>query len=130
IELPVLGEHDAVERPLVALPLQELQVRLDGRAAVVRQLGVEVQVEDHGRNLSSVTSEVTSSNTACTGMPIRTASGAHPTTLVMSRGPSSSSTMASTYGTSSRKPGDWFWWVTVKLFTRPCPLARTHSVAD
>jgi hypothetical protein len=115
VELPVLRQHDAVERPLVALPREELQVRLDGRAAVVRQLGVEVQVEDHGtgRNFGSVISGVRSSNTTSTGMPMRTASGGQPTTLDGMRTPSSSSTIAYTYGSISRKPGAWFWWVTV-----------------
>src|SRR5262249_37897415 len=80
--LPVLGEHDGVERTLVALPLEELQIGLDRGAAVVGELGVEVQIEDHdtGRNFASVTSGVTSSYTTSTGMPIRTASGAQPTT--------------------------------------------------
>src|SRR5689334_12581525 len=117
IELTMLREHDAVERTLRALPLEELQVRLDGRTAVVGQLRVEMEVEDHGagRNLGSVTSGVTSSNTTSTAMPIRTASGAQPTTFVMRRGPSSSSTIASTYGSSSRKPGAWFWRVIVNV---------------
>ena len=106
IELAVLGEHDAVERPLGALPLEDLQVRFDRRAAVVRELGMEMEVEDHaGRNFGSVASAVTSSNTTVTGMPTRTASPAQPTRFVTSLGPSSSSTMASTYGTSSRNPG-------------------------
>src|SRR5438132_443108 len=96
----------AVERPLGALPLEDLQVRFDRRAAVVRELGVEMEVEDHaGRNFGSVASAVTSSNTTVTGMPTRTASPAQPTRFVTSLGPSSSSTMASTYGTSSRNPG-------------------------
>src|SRR5262249_22263293 len=48
IELPVLRQNDAVERTLVALALQQLQIRLDRRAAVVRELGVQMEVEDHG----------------------------------------------------------------------------------
>src|SRR5262249_50894552 len=94
IELPVLGEHDAVQRSLVALALEELQVRFPRRPAVVGAVGVQMQIENHvaggdvGRNLASVTSGVTSSYTTSTGMPIRTASGAHSTTFVMSRGPS------------------------------------------
>src|SRR5205809_4969192 len=98
VELAVLGEHDAVERALRALALEELQVRLDGSPAVVGELGVEVQIEDHytGRNFASVISAVTSSNTTSTAMPTRTASGAQPTTFVIMRTPSSSSTIAST----------------------------------
>src|SRR5438876_281395 len=98
VELAVLGEHDAVERALRALALEELQVRLDGSPAVVGELGVEVQIEDHytGRNFASVISAVTSSNTTSTAMPTRTASGAQPTTFDIMRTPSSSSTIAST----------------------------------
>ena len=55
IELAVLGEDDAVERALLALALQELQVGFDRRAAVVRELGVEVKVEDHDGRMRSVT---------------------------------------------------------------------------
>src|SRR5436190_358941 len=91
------GDH-AVERRLRALALEELQVRLGGSPAVVGELGVEVQIEDHytGRNFASVISAVTSSNTTSTAMPTRTASGAQPTTFVIMRTPSSSSTIAST----------------------------------
>src|SRR2546422_5217625 len=97
VELSGVGEHDAVERALGSLALEHLQVCLDGRAAVVRELGVEMQVEDHaGRNFGSVISAVTPSNTTSTAMPMRTSSGAQPTRLVTSLGPSASSTMAST----------------------------------
>jgi acetyl-CoA synthetase len=41
--------------------------------------------------------------------------GAQPTTFDVIRGPSSSCTTASTYGSDSRKPGAWFWCVKVKL---------------
>src|SRR5262249_18114016 len=47
IELAVLGEHDAVERSLGPLALQQLQVRLDRRPAVVRALRVQMQIENH-----------------------------------------------------------------------------------
>ena len=105
VELPVLRQHDAVERSFVAFAGEELQVRLDRCAAVVRKLGVEVEIEDHrpgeprlqaGRNFGKVTSGVTSSKSTSTGMPMRTASGAQSTTFVMSRTPSASSTTAST----------------------------------
>src|SRR5262249_35428896 len=132
IELAVLGEHDAVERALVALALQQLQVRLDRRPAVVRAIRVQMQIENHARGRTSARS--TWGGRPPTppppAMPMRTASGAQSTTLVMRRSPSASSTTASTYGSSSRKPGAWFWYVTVKLWTVPLPLARTHSVAD
>src|SRR5262249_14532968 len=89
VELPVLRQNDAVERPLLALPGQDLQVRLDGRAAVVGELGVEMEVEDHpGRNFASVNSGVTSSKTTSTGIPTRTCSGGQPTTFVIRRTPS------------------------------------------
>jgi hypothetical protein len=44
-------------------------------------------------------------------MPIRTSSSAQPTTFVIMRGPSASSTIVSTYGSDSQNPGAWFWWV-------------------
>jgi hypothetical protein len=47
VELAVLGQHDAVERTLLVLALHELQIGLDGGAAVVRELGMEMQVENH-----------------------------------------------------------------------------------
>jgi hypothetical protein len=47
VELAVLREHDAVDRSLGALAQQDLQVRLDGSPAVVRQLGVEMEIENH-----------------------------------------------------------------------------------
>src|SRR5262249_33374454 len=111
IELPVLGEDDAVERPLVALALQELQVRLHGCATVVRALRGGMHVQDHRRptlrppvertqaegmerTFGSVIPGAASSNPPSTAMPIRTASGAVSTRLVMSRGPSASCTIA------------------------------------
>src|SRR5262249_51735645 len=49
---------------------------------------------DAGRNFTSVTSGVTSSNCTCTGIPTCTSSGSHPTMLDRKRSPgwSSSST--------------------------------------
>src|SRR5204862_127225 len=54
VELAVLGEHDAVERALRALALEELEVCLDRSPAVVGELRVEVQVEDHAPVVSLV----------------------------------------------------------------------------
>src|SRR5262249_28454316 len=89
IELAMLGQHDAVEWPLVAFALEQLQIRLDRRPAVVRAIRVKMEIENHpaGRNFARVTSGVTSSNTTSTGMPTRTVSGAHSTMFVMMRGP-------------------------------------------
>ena len=47
--------------------------------------------------------------------------------LVCSRGPSSSSTMATLYGVSALKAGCCDWWTTIQLKTVPRPLSRTHS---
>src|SRR5690606_34282266 len=60
-----------------------------------------------GRKWASVTSEVMRAGTNSTAMPIRISlgSGLMPTRLVESLGPSSSSTMASTKGTSAFQAG-------------------------
>ena len=42
VELAVLGQHDPIERPLLLLALEELQIRLDRRAAVVGGFGVQM----------------------------------------------------------------------------------------
>ena len=41
------GDDDAVERAPAALPREDLEIRLDGRTAVVGRLGVQVEVENH-----------------------------------------------------------------------------------
>ena len=64
---------------------------------------------------------------ASTGMPMWTSSGAQPVMLVIMRGPSSSSTMATTYGASSRNGSAQFWRTTVNVWTVPRPLAVRHS---
>lgn len=48
------------------------------------------------RNFGTPTPSATVSNTACTGMPIRTESGSVPTRLLINRPPSSSATIAIT----------------------------------
>ena len=60
-----------------------------------RMRGID-QAHTTGRNLGSVTSDVTSSNITSTAMPIRTSAGGQPITLVIMRTPSASSTIAST----------------------------------
>ena len=47
VELAMLGEDEAVERALGPLALQDLQVGLDRGAAVVGELGVDMQIENH-----------------------------------------------------------------------------------
>src|SRR5262249_41924936 len=98
IELAVLGEHDAVERSLGPLALQQLQVRLDRRPAVIRALRVQMQIENHatGRSAAGVTWGGASSNATSTAAPMRAPPGGQPTMVVMMRGPSASSTIAST----------------------------------
>ncbi len=57
-----------------------------------------------GRNLGSVISALTSSNTTSTGMPMASSSFLAPTMLEMTRGPSASSTNATLYGRSLANP--------------------------
>src|SRR5438876_1557843 len=79
VELAVLGEHDAVERALGALALEHLQVRLDERAAVVRELGVEMQVEDHAlRTARSAAEESRASDRPAQGLRARGCSASSP----------------------------------------------------
>ena len=48
-------------------------------------------------------------------MPIRTDSTSQSTTLAITRGPSASSTMATTYGTRAAKNGSGDWRTTVNV---------------
>ena len=48
-------------------------------------------------------------------MSQRTSSGAMPSMLEVIRTPSSSSTIATTYGARSLNGGRSFWWTTVKV---------------
>ena len=59
-----------------------------------------------GRKCGSAISGVASTNVTSTGMPMRicAGSGSTPTRFVIMRGPSSSSTIASTYGGREREP--------------------------
>ena len=61
----------------------------------------------------------------CTGMPIRTSSGAQFTMFVVSRRPScsGSSTIATTYGGSG--PGIHGWW----LIENVCTVARPDTAS-
>src|SRR5262249_12607795 len=72
-----------------------------------------------GRNLGSVTSGPRSSNVTSTGMSIATSAVGHPTTFERMRGPSSSSTTTTAYGTSAANPGWAAWCITAMLKTRP-----------
>ena len=58
-----------------------------------------------GSNSGRLRPSDSSSQVTCTGMPTVTASGGQPTMFVMSRGPSSSSTSATTYGSSPNGVG-------------------------
>src|SRR5690242_19528986 len=62
-------------------------------------------------------------------MPQRTRSGSTPTMLLRSRGPSSSSITATTYGMSSAKAGWYARWKTTKLCTRPRPPTSLQPVS-
>src|SRR5439155_19411126 len=62
-----------------------------------------------------LTSALTSSKVTRTGMPIASVAGSQPTRLVRTCTPSSSSTQARPYGSSSLKPRACVRWVTVKL---------------
>ena len=72
-------------------------------------------------------SGATSSNVTRTGIPMASVAGSQPTRFVSSCTPSSSSTQASTYGSSSLKPRACVRCVTVKLYTVPRPALGSHS---
>src|SRR5439155_20812561 len=74
-------------------------------------------------------SRCSSRNDTRTGMSQRTSSGATPSMFDVIRTPSSSSTIATTYGTRSLNGGRSFRWTTVNVYTRPLPLASFHSVS-
>src|SRR5215218_1236496 len=95
VELAVLGEHDAVERQLLAL--DPLAVVVDLRPSVVGHHRVGVEVEDHaGRNrgtaIASSSWRGVDAKSATTACPMASEAGSAPTTFVSTRGPSSSST--------------------------------------
>src|SRR6185503_15425043 len=79
-----------------------------------------------GLNSGSAIVSDTSRNATSTGMPIFTAVGSTSTSVVIMRGPSLSSTMASTYGVGTGKP---FCprCTMVYVCSRPLPLSRSHS---
>ena len=66
-------------------------------------------------NLGMATSSETCSNVTSSGIPIRSSAFAQPTTFVVMRTPSSSSTTAMLYGTSSAKAGSYTWCMSAKL---------------
>jgi arylsulfatase A-like enzyme len=116
--LHYVDPHPPYSRPGVrwATPAARLLVT-DERSRANRRVGCkkegqkvrESASQPLGLNLGSVISGVTSSNTTSTGIPMCTEAGSHSTTFVSMRTPSSRSTWASTYGSSSRNPAAWFW---------------------
>src|SRR5438874_12848775 len=82
-----------------------------------------------GKN-TDPSSRASSLNATRTFIPHRTSSSAHPSMFDVSRTPSSSSTMATTYGSRSLNGGKSFWRTIVNVYTTPSPLASFHEVED
>ena len=59
-------------------------------------------------------------------MPMRTSSTGHSTTLPVTRGPSASSTMATTYGSAPSNAG----WVARRATVNVCSVARPDAACQ
>src|SRR5207248_143515 len=133
----VLVVHVEREQPeLLLVPLQrELQVAHsmdDGAEDELRPRRRGLAAHSAGTKTGSATvssSRCSSRNDTFTGMSQRTSSGATPSMFDVIRTPSSSSTIATTYGTRSLNGGRSFWCTTVNVYTRPRPVDSFQEVS-
>src|SRR2546422_273303 len=82
-----------------------------------------------GRKSGTWTSSPRSSKRTLTGIPMCTEAASQSTTLAITRGPSMSSIIATTYGTRAAKNGSGDWRPIVKVYTWPRPAAASHREA-
>src|SRR5258708_682843 len=112
VDLTSLGPQPEEAARHDVYPVQHLLLHRPHRAFAKHGLrsiddGEFLHIHAASLNFTKVTSSLMRSNTASTGLPIGISSSvpfARPTMLVMMRGPSSSSTMATLYGISGVKP--------------------------
>ena len=127
VELAVLGEHDAVERQLLAP--DPLAVVVDLGPAVVGAHRVGVEVEDHaGRNRGTAKASPSSrsavAKSATTGWPMRDLGRvARRRCWSAPAAPRPARRRPARTGRCSLNGGTMFWWVTVNVCTVPRPDA-------
>src|SRR6476659_102725 len=82
------------------------------------------------RKIAIVISSSRGRKSTVTGMPTRSSSNGVPSILVITRGPSSSSTTAATYGTRSLNGGRSFWCTTEYVYSVARPVASFHETSS